>query len=110
MWTTADASLAAAATEPRSFDVARPRPATDLAGMLRSIRLQSGRSYLDLTREFARLAFGRGRLGFADYVGLRLFDDAQYRGIDKTAFIGPEASRRIWIESNFRLDLHGIAD
>ena len=92
-----------------ALDVARPKQAASLADVMRQMTLAAGTGYGGLIREFARLALGPGRLGFDEYVTLGLFDRKRYAGADKRAFVGLTASRKIWTQANFRLDLLGIA-
>ena len=78
------------------------------AATLARIAAANGRSRLALLAEIAALRFGSGRLSFADYVGLRLFDRSFYPGADKTAFVGFHAAQKIWMDANFRVDLFGL--
>jgi len=94
---------------------AKPREALDMAGTLRAMAAASGVSYLGLVKEFAGLAFGPGKLAFDEYVALGLFNikDARNRPLtraEKRAFVGLEASRRIWLGANYRPEFHGLAD
>jgi hypothetical protein len=76
---------------------------------MRQMASAAGTGHLGIVRDFARLAVGPGRLSFAEYVALRLFDAQRYAGIDKKAFVGLAVSRKIWLQINFRFDLHGLA-
>ena len=92
-----------------AVDVARPQQAIPMVEAMQQMAAAAGTGYLGVVRDFARLAMGPGRLSFAEYVALRLFDAQRYAGIDKKAFVGLAVSRKIWTQVNFRLDLHGIA-
>jgi hypothetical protein len=61
-------------------------------------------------RDYARLAFGPGRLGLDEYLALRLFDPRMYADADKRAFVGLTQSRKIWITANFRVENFGLAE
>ena len=92
-----------------ALDVARPQQAASLVDVMRQMTAAAGTGYGGLIGEFARLAFGPGRLGFDEYVTLRLFDAKRYAGTDKKAFVGLTASRKIWTQANFRFELLGLA-
>jgi hypothetical protein len=92
-----------------SLDVERPVQATDLAAALRQIAGETGVSLVRLVQDFARLAFGPGRISFDEYVALRLFDDERYAGVDKRQFVGLEMNRRLSRQANYRQDWYGLA-
>jgi hypothetical protein len=71
---------------------------------------ECGTSLLGLVRDYARLAFGPGRLSFDEYLALRLFDPRLYADTDKRAFVGLTASRRIWLQANFRVENFGLVE
>jgi len=45
-----------------------------------------------------------------EYFALRLFDNEIYKDVDKKAFVGIEAVRRIWFQSNYRIDQFALAN
>ena len=65
-------------------------------------------SPLKVMREYTSLAFGPGKVSFAEYHKLRLFDDAYYQGRDKRAVIGWKRNSQINLEANFRYDWWGM--
>ncbi|HZS83046.1 MAG TPA: sugar-transfer associated ATP-grasp domain-containing protein [Stellaceae bacterium] len=92
-------------------DWARPAETSALDPLkLRAMREAGGMSYVELVADYARLAFGPGRLAFEEYVSLRLFDRARYEGADKHAFVGKHVSQKIWRSANFRIDRWGILE
>jgi hypothetical protein len=92
-----------------AVDVARPTPTPLRAAALRQVAAESGRSFRHLLVEWAALRLHRG-LSLEEYVGLRLFDDRIYGGVDKRAFVGVKASRQILLRANYRIDLYGLID
>jgi len=100
----------AAVDQAPTIDVERPTQTISLASELRQISAASGKSWLGLIRDFAKLAFGPGKLSFDEYLGLRLYDDQRLEGADKRAFMGTVASRRIWLEANFQIELFGLLE
>jgi hypothetical protein len=67
-----------------------------------------GKSYQQVVFEITKLSIGPGRLSFDEYMALRLFDDAALCGADKYAFVGLDASRRIWATANHNLQWWGL--
>ena len=65
-------------------------------------------SPLKIMREYTSLAFGPGRVSFAEYNKLRLFDDAYYEGQDKRAVIGWKRNSQINLIANYRYDWWGM--
>jgi Sugar-transfer associated ATP-grasp len=98
------------AGEAVSVDVARPRQEIALASTLQRIAAESGTTFFGLVKEYARLAFGPGRLSFDEYLALRLFDQRMYAGADKRAFVGIDVSRKIWLKANFHVEYFGLVD
>ena len=74
-------------------DVSRPNRDQPPAEALMRAVAASGTSTARLLQDYARLAFGPGRLSFNDYIRLRLFDDRLYGDTDKRAFVGGRANR-----------------
>ena len=62
-----------------------------------------------LMADFAALAFGPGRISFADYERLRLYDAAFWGAADRRAVAGAAQGRRIARIANFRRDCWGLA-
>jgi hypothetical protein len=93
-----------------SIETARPTQTIPLASELRLIAESSGKSYLGLIREFAKLAFGPGKLAFDEYLALRLFDDERLQGADKREFMGLAASRKIWLDANYQIEYFSLVE
>jgi len=100
----------AAVDPPPTIDVEHPTQTISLVTELRQISEASGKSWLALIRDFTKLAFGPGKLSFDEYLGLGLYDDRRIAGSDKRAFMGLVASRRIWLEANFQVELFGLLE
>lgn len=66
-------------------DYAKAKPAA--SDYLRHASKSSGRSPLELTREFVRLNFGRGKLPFHEYVQYGVYDTARLSPEDQSRFI-----------------------
>lgn len=81
-----------------------------LGTMLSQATAGSARSHLNVLKEIAALRLGPGRLTFDEYVGLRLYDNGIYRGVDKKAFVGLKASQKIWLKANYRVDAFGLVN
>jgi hypothetical protein len=95
-------------TESPVVDVSRPnRDRPPAEALLRAVTA-SGTSTARLLQDYARLAFGPGRLSFNDYIRLRLFDERLYGTTDKRAFVGGRANRDIAITVNYRHDWFGM--
>lgn len=75
--------------------------------VLGRIAAQSGVPPMRLMREIASLSFGPGKIAFADYVRLRLFDDDFWVGVDKRTVIGRRRNREIVAQAN-RPDAGGV--
>jgi len=93
-----------------SITVARPTQTIPIISELRQIAETSGKSHLALIRDFAKLAFGPGKLAFDEYLTLRLFDEASLAGADKRAFVGLAASRKIWLEANHQIEYFSLVE
>jgi putative polysaccharide biosynthesis protein len=93
-----------------AIDVKRPRPEIALAPTFQRIAAECGTSFFGLVKDYARLAFGPGRLTFDEYLALRLFDPRMYARIDKRAFVGLTQSRKIWIKANFRVENFALVE
>src|ERR1700690_852633 len=104
MDTTVESSAPSAPGEASAVDVKRPESAIPFVAAVQQVAAARGTSMFDLVKDFAKLAFGPGRLSFDEYLALRLFDDGKLAGTDKKAFVGIDASRRIWLGANFRIE------
>ncbi|HEY1426757.1 MAG TPA: hypothetical protein VGF50_08810, partial [Caulobacteraceae bacterium] len=62
-----------------------------------------------LMADFAALAFGPGRISFADYERLRLYDTAFWGAADRREVGGRGQARRIARIANFRREYWGLA-
>jgi hypothetical protein len=91
-----------------AVDVTRPSKDPPLAEALLQAISSSGVGATRVLQDYARLAFGPGRLSFNDYMRLRLFDDALYGTVNKKSFIGARANRDIAVAVNFRHDWFGL--
>ena len=67
-------------------------------------------SRLSLLMELWRLRRGPGQLSRDEYFALRLFDNKIYKDVDKRAFVGIGAVRRIWFQANYRIDQFALAN
>jgi hypothetical protein len=101
---------AAPSVDAAAIDVTRPRQEIALAPTLQRIAAECGITFFGLVKDYARRAFGPGRLTFDEYLALRLFDPRLYAGADKRAFVGVTASRKIWAAANFRVENFGLVE
>ena len=86
------------------IDVEQPKQASSIDAVLMKMVAATKSSPLKLMREYTSLAFGPGRVSFAEYHKLRLFDDVYYAGQDKRAVIGWKRNAQINLIANFRYD------
>jgi hypothetical protein len=91
-----------------AVDVTRPSKDPPLAEALLKAISSSGVGATRVLQDYARLAFGPGRLSFNDYMRLRLFDDKLYANANKRCFIGARANRDIAVAVNYRHDWFGL--
>ena len=110
MPTATETALAPGTGDTTAIDIKRPPAQVDLASTFRKIAAECGTSLLGLVKDYARLAFGPGRLSLDEYLALRLFDPRLYAGTDKRAFVGLTQSRKIWLNANFRIEDFGLAE
>ena len=89
-------------------DVERPTTTLSIDAALMKMVAQTKSSPLKIMREYTSLAFGPGRVSFAEYNKLRLFDDAYYEGQDKRAVIGWKRNSQINLIANYRYDWWGM--
>jgi hypothetical protein len=90
------------------LDVTRETLTPPLAVQLQGIARETGKSPLQLTGQYMRLAFGPGKIGFTDFVKLRLFDEAFHAGSPLDAYVGSRRNRDICVEVNHRHDWFGL--
>ena len=62
-----------------------------------------------LMTDFATLAIGPGRIEFADYERLRLYDEALWGHADRRAMVGVRRGRELAMAVNFRHDCFALA-
>jgi hypothetical protein len=91
-----------------TMDVSRPTNAVPMETALRQMSLVSKMTPMALTRDFAALAIGPGRVSFADYMKLRLFDTAFYGDNDRRQVVGQRRNRGLVLLANYRLDWMGL--
>jgi hypothetical protein len=90
------------------IDVERPKNTIGIDAALMKIVAATKSSPLKIMREYTSLAFGPGRVSFAEYHKLRLFDDVYYEGQDKRAVIGWKRNSQINLIANYRYDWWGM--
>lgn len=78
--------------------------------VLQQLGEASGMGPTQVVRDFAGLAFGPGKLSFADYVRLRLFDRAYWSECDRRSVVGQRRNRDLAVEINYRHDWYGLLD
>jgi len=96
--------------EPPVVEVARPHARKSIDETLRAIVASTGLSPVKVMRDFVGLAMGRGRLAWADYVWLRLFDHAFWQGADRQTVVGGQRAAAIIQSINYRPDWWGLAN
>jgi hypothetical protein len=101
-------SITVEQTSDAVLDAARPQQKNDLADLLRRLAEKSGRSLTSVIGDYARTAFGPGKLSFDEYLSLGLYDTARYAGADLKSFVGLKAMREIWWTANFRLEFFDV--
>jgi len=79
-----------------------------MMSVLARIAAETGVQPMRMMREFAALSFGPGKIGFGDYVRLRLFDDVFWAGADKRGVAGRRRAAEIMAQAN-HADGHGLA-
>jgi hypothetical protein len=96
------------AKAPSTFDVSHAHSRLPIASTLLRIADEAGVPPLQIAGDYARLAFGPGKLSLDDYVNYRLFDEEFVDGADKRAFIGRRCNRDYIVEINYRHDWLGL--
>jgi len=94
---------------PPVLDTARPQTTKPPALELPEIIAQSGLSPVAVAMRFAKLSLGPGKVSFADFVRLRLFDDKFLEG-PAEAFIGQRKNLEICHQINYRHDWFGLLE
>lgn len=94
---------------PPILDVEVAHREMDFAEALRVITRKHGKTLQQILMDIARTSFGPGKLAFSDYLAFRLFDEDMLAGADKSAFVGLDASRRIWMTANYDSNWWGLA-
>lgn len=101
-------AVGASYNQQNALDVDRPDFNALTGQSLNQIRELSGCSLGTVLRSFAKLAWGRGKLSFADFVRLRLYDPAFGFESELNAFAGQRRNRDICVAVNYRHDWHGM--
>ena len=63
---------------------------------------------IKIAQDYASLAFGPGRILFADYTKLRLFDETFYAGNDRRQVVGQRRNCKLVLAENYRYDWMGL--
>jgi hypothetical protein len=93
---------------PALLDVTREPSALPVVTQLRAIADISKRTPSATIRDFAALTVGPGRISFADFVKLRLFDRSFVQDTNPKAFVGQRRNRDLCASINFRHDWLGL--
>ena len=92
--------------------LALAKPDSDLGlwpALIQMSRL-CGRHPVALLAEFLRLHFGPGKILLHEYLGMQLFDPQRYDRAGLSRFVGFHATEKIWLRSNFRVDVFGLVN
>jgi len=87
-----------------------PAGGEGFAGRVGRLAEGGGLTLSGLARDIAGLALGPGRVGLADYEGLRLYDAALWDGADRREIVGAARARRLARQANFRRDCLALAN
>ena len=90
------------------LDIARASETPSMAAQIMEIAAATRQSPTRIMRDFSALAFGPGKIAFADYVKMRLFDESFYAGADRRQIIGQRRNRDICVAVNYRHDWFGL--
>lgn len=90
------------------LDVAQPRTTHSVNATVLKIVAATKTSPLRIMRDYARLAFGPGKISFKDYTQLRLFDRTYWGEEDCRTVAGKRCSMAIWSTINYRDDWWGL--
>ena len=91
-----------------TIETAQPTKRSDLVETLRRLAEVSGRSLGSILGDYAKGAFGPGKLNLDEFLALGLYDPARYAGSDLRSFVGLKAMRSIWYQANFRLEFYDL--
>jgi putative polysaccharide biosynthesis protein len=86
-----------------ALDVERAAGAP-IPAQLEKLKQASGLSYNSIIKSFVKLAWGPGKISFADFVRLRLFDSAFHDGSSLTDYIGQRSGCLLCVAVNYRQD------
>lgn len=75
-----------------------------LAQDIAAVALATGQSPMSLIQSYVRLAMGPGKIGFKDYVKLRLFDPSFHESGELERFVGARRNRELCAKINYRHD------
>ena len=103
-----DAALSLPAEARPILDVARGAAPGVVAAQFEALVRQSGLGVAGLVRAYAGLAFGPGKISFADFVKLRLFDRAFHADAALDSFVGARRNRDLCVTVNHRHDWLGL--
>lgn len=107
--TTTDIPISPPVSFSAVLDIARPETVRPPALDLPQIMAESGLSPVAVALRFAKLSLGPGKVSFADFVRLRLFDEAFLEG-PAEAFIGQRKNLEICHQINYRHDWFGLLE
>ena len=100
--------MSASISEAPILDLSPRVNAAPLPNVISRIAQQSGRTPAALVRAFAGLAVGPGRISFADFVRLRLFDLPYHADAKLEAYVGQRRNRDLCVTANHRHDWLGL--
>jgi Sugar-transfer associated ATP-grasp len=91
-----------------ALDVRRTHSEAPVASQLARIRQATGLGHAAIVKSFVKLARGPGKISFADFVRLRLFDPQFHSGSVLAAYVGQRRNRDICVNVNYRHDWYGL--
>lgn len=91
-----------------TLDVRRTHSEAPVASQLARIRQATGLGHGAIVKSFVKLARGPGKISFADFVRLRLFDPQFHSGSVLAAYVGQRRNRDICVNVNYRHDWYGL--
>jgi hypothetical protein len=90
-----------------ALDISRPDCLALTPETLRRIGESRGGLFSTISA-YGKLAMGSGKISFADYVRLRLFDPSMGSDSELRAYVGQRRNRDICAQVNYRHDWHGM--
>ena len=90
------------------LDVGHETESIPVITQLNAISKEAGSSPLRVAIAYARLALGRGKVSFEDYVKMRLFDPTFHDDGHSNAYVGQRRNLDICVAVNYRHDWHGL--